>query len=216
MLAYVDESGCTGMRLDSGASKFYVVTAVIFRDRNDAESCYKVVERALTELRVTKEFKFSKLSHPKRLDFFARIAASPFEYVATAFDKARINRQELTLSDPFLHMQVKAIFGAVSSSLNQSTIVIDKTGSSSFRKTLAAKLKEDLNRELGYEAIRKIKELESHKHCLLQLADMVCGAVARSLDAAKKGSDVYRKAICNGHERAVVLWPSPPADEGGA
>ncbi|MEX0739573.1 MAG: DUF3800 domain-containing protein [Pseudohongiella sp.] len=206
MLAYVDESGCTGMRLNKGATPFFTVTAVLFDQRDEATRCFERIESLKTLLKVPREFHFTNLTHDRRISFFEEMKHFQFEYVAVAFDKNKIASEGLVLSQPLLHYQAKAIFAAVAHRMNNSTIVIDKTGSSAFRKKLAIDLKHDLNRQFERVVIRKIKELESHKHPLLQLADMTCGAVARSLQRSKKGPDCYRQIIKQ-RERLVSVWP---------
>jgi hypothetical protein len=57
-----------------------------------------------------------------------------------------------------------------------------------------------------HEIIRKVKSESSHSSNLLQLADMVCGAVARSFRPDKKNGDQFKKII--GHrELYVQVWP---------
>ena len=206
VLAYVDESGCTGMRLNDGASAFYAVTAVLFEDREVADECYRLIDRLRDEWRVAKEFHFSKLRHDLRVRFFQEVSRLPFQYVSLCFDKKRILEQGTVITTPFLHFQVKAIFEVLAPKMSSSTVVIDKSGSSDFRKALAKQLKQALNSSFDREVIKKVKEQHSHTHCLLQLADMVCGAVARSFYPAKKNQGAYREIIAH-RELTVVLWP---------
>jgi hypothetical protein len=206
MLAYVDESGCTGMRLDAGASPFFTVTAVVFEDRQQADRCYARIDSLRRTLKVAKEFHFTKLSHNNRVAFYKAVDPFGFRYVSVAFDKSKMCTEGIVLSVPFIQYPVKAIFAAIAPKMSRSTIVIDKTGSSTFRKQLARELKRDLNEQFGREVVHKIKELDSHKHCLLQLADMVCGAVARSLNSGKQSPSGYRDLI-RSHEHLVTVWP---------
>jgi len=206
MLAYVDESGCTGMRLNSGSSLFFVVTAVFFEDRDQADKCYRRIDTLRAELKVSREFHFTKLSHANRVRFFEEVCPFDFRYDAVVFDKSKIHSEGVVLSAPFLQYPVKAIFAALAPKMTKATIVIDKTGSSEFRKRLARELKRDLNEQFGREVIHKIKEVDSHKHALLQLADMVCGAVARSFSDKRKSADAFRTLIRQ-REGFVTVWP---------
>lgn len=210
MLAYVDESGCTGMRFASGASRLYVVTAVVFYDRQVADCCYQTVDELRRSLKVAKEFHFSKLSHPNRLAFFTEAAKFDFEYFAVVFDKHKLGEQGITLTTPFLQYPVKAIFSGIAPKLSEATIVIDEVGSSEFRNGLARELKGEINRQFGREVIKQVKSKASHSHSLLQLADMVCGAVSRSCANSRKNPDEYRSLIKR-RERGVAIWPSPSA-----
>jgi Protein of unknown function (DUF3800) len=53
--------------------------------------------------------------------------------------------------------------------------------------------------------IRKVKIQDSDKNDLIQLADMVCGAVARSF-SGKPDANVYR-SIIQSKESYVQVWP---------
>jgi hypothetical protein len=68
-------------------------------------------------------------------------------------------------------------------------------------------LKQDINSRFGTSVIKKVKAQQSHANNLLQLADMVCGAVARSFRAGKKEAGGYRKII-EPKELSVEIWPT--------
>lgn len=195
------------MKLDEGATALYTVTAVVFYDRGIADECYRRIEELRQLLRVTKEFHFSKLSHPSRMQFFEEVAKFQFEYLAVVFDKRRIAQQGIVMTTPFVQHPVKAIFSAIAPQLKGATIVFDKTGSSHFRKTLAKQLKGEINRQFGREVVRKVKNEASHSHALLQLADMVCGAVNRSCLNSRKNPNEYRDMIKT-REKFITVWPS--------
>jgi hypothetical protein len=72
------------------------------------------------------------------------------------------------------------------------------------RLQLEKYLKKKIN--VDDEIIRKIKTEPSHSNNLIQLADMVCGAIGRSYKLDKADRMTYRKII--GHrELGVQLWP---------
>ena len=60
------------------------------------------------------------------------------------------------------------------------------------------------------ERMKKVKTEKSRANNLLQLADMVCGAVARSVVSEKKQARQYRSLI-QFRELQVQVWPRPDA-----
>lgn len=207
MLVYLDESGCSGMRLDRGASFHYTVAATFFKTRLDADACFQHIQLLRDNWHIAREFHFNKLRHDLRIRFLEEMLLFPFEYSAVTIDKTRIARNERTLNPEVVRHPVLTMFRLLEQDLHNSTVVVDRTGGTLLLQTLSRRLRDDLNTDLARPAIRSVKELESHKHCLLQLADMVCGAVARSLRADRPNATAYRNIIRR-RERNFEVWPS--------
>lgn len=203
MWVYVDESGCLGMKLGQGSSPFFCVVSVLFKDKAAVTACYNRIEALKSELKIRKEFHFRKTAHLTRLAFFREMRAYDFQYFGLAIDKSQIHG----FSRPFLHNAVLTSFSLHAESLKNATVVIDRTGSDEFRKMMSRSLKNDLNRQFDREVIRKVKNETSHANNLLQLADMVAGAVTRSLTGEKNHKDVYREII-RGKELRVTIVPA--------
>ena len=88
--------------------------------------------------------------------------------------------------------------------LDNSKIIIDKNGDRDFRWKLAKSLKRQMTDSDGTCRIRKVTMEASHSNNLLQLADMVCGALMRSYSS---DDDRFRDLIrCK--EKLVVRWPN--------
>jgi hypothetical protein len=207
MRAYVDESGCTGKKFDSGSTLFFCVTAVLFRREDDAARCDARIGQLRQELRVAKEFHFSKCNHDVRVRFFTEMLAFDFVYFGLAIDKLKFMVAGLDFDEAFLQAPVVAIFTAAQSKIANATVVIDKTGSSEFRHSLAKNLRGDVNRQIGRDVIARVKHQASHSDNLLQLADMTCGAVARSVCKEKANATFYRNLIRE-KELFITLFPS--------
>jgi hypothetical protein len=73
LLVLIDESGCTGFKLDKGSSPYFVMAMVIFNDFSYAEKTSAIIGKLREDLRVKPEFKFSKCSHEVRDHFFQKI-----------------------------------------------------------------------------------------------------------------------------------------------
>jgi hypothetical protein len=206
VLAFVDESGCLGMKLGAGSSPYFGVVAVLFHDLSEANRCDKHIGHLRDAIGVKKEFHFNSCRHDQRTRFFYDMDSFDFCYFGVVFDKKKIAQQHLKFSRPFLHFPVQTIFAGMAAELDNTIVVIDRTGSSEFRKTMAKDLKAELNQRFGRHVIKKVKDECSHSNNLLQLADMVCSAVTRSFVDEKKEPGTYRRMIA-GKERFVSIVP---------
>jgi hypothetical protein len=88
--------------------------------------------------------------------------------------------------------------------LKEASVVIDKSGNREFRQQLQKYLMAKINTDK--EIIRQVRTEASHSNNLLQLADIICGAIARSYRTDKKNPMEFRKLIRQ-HEVGVQLWP---------
>ncbi len=204
--AYVDESGCMGMRLHRNSSKFFGVAATLFEKPEAATECYNAIEALKSELGVRREFRFSDCNDSNRRRFFRTVLPFEFTYWGLVVSKEKLAAKSLCFSRPFLQYPVMGIFAQMAERMDRATVVIDRTGSSDFRKDLAKNLKNEMNAKFGRIVIHKVKDEESHRHYLLQLADIVCGALTRSYDHQKKWHNEYRQMIAQ-KEVAIIDWP---------
>ena len=195
MRAYVDESGCKGMKFDSGSTETFTVAATLFKCPDHAMECSSKIEQLRQELRVTKEFHFSKCNHANRERFFHESLAFEFSYFAVVIDKLFVARSGMKFSESFLENLVTGLFSAAAEKLDQATIILDRAGSSDLRKSLSRNLKQSINSRYNREVIHRVAHKASHSDPLLQLADMVCGAVSRSFRQERVGKDTYRNMI---------------------
>ena len=91
--------------------------------------------------------------------------------------------------------------------LTEAVVVLDGKGSRTFRRQFASYLKRKIDTEpSSTRYIRKVKLQDSAKNNLLQLADMVCGAVYRSLNVQKTDALLYR-ALIKHRELFVEVLP---------
>lgn len=205
MLVFVDESGDCGMKNKLGSSQLFVVAAVIFFENTDANICDAAIEELKAEcLKKTSEFKFNKCCHDYRAKFFQKVDALDFLYVAFAFNKAKMYGPGFQYKEPFYKYCCKLLFETAKPYLIEASVTIDRSGDRLFRNQLQKYLKAKIN--TSRETIKKLKAEPSHSNNLLQLADMICGAVARSFRYEKKNCEGYRKLI-SGHELEVGVWP---------
>ena len=89
MLVFIDESGDTGLKLDKGSSRYFVISLILFEEKDEATACDNRIELLKRELRLGKssEFKFNKLSMEKRIAFFKAMLPYSFFYFGVIIDK---------------------------------------------------------------------------------------------------------------------------------
>lgn len=188
MLVLIDESGDAGFKLARGSTPHFVVAMVIFDDFKEAERASAIIEAARTSLRIKTEFKFNKCSAQVKDGFFGAVASCKFSVRALVVDKSKIYSDNLRENkDRFYNFFVKSLLQHDNNALAGARIKIDGSGDREFKRELAAYLK----RESEAGKIVSVKFSESHRDNLIQLADMVAGAIARS----------YREGDRNAHDR---------------
>lgn len=203
----MDESGDAGMKLSAGSSRYFCMTAVIFEDEFSANAC----DRSMDELRRTLrfppryEFHFSESSKKIRSAFFTAILGERFGYHSFVVDKSKLSPAAFKNPTDFYEFAVRIVCDNARDLLNNSRVVIDHSGDRHFVRHLAQTIKSTILSEFGAPLVREVKMEGSHSNNLVQLADMACGAIARSISA---GDWTYRDALKKGgREKRVQCWP---------
>ncbi|MFA6029840.1 MAG: DUF3800 domain-containing protein [Elusimicrobiota bacterium] len=204
MLVFIDESGDTGLKMAEGSSEFFVVALVIFEDYEKANACDQRIGLLKEELGLhpKDEFKFSKLSRDKREAFFRAVVPYPFCYFGITIQKKKLRGEGFKFKESFYKCVCKYVFQNAGTHLRDAIVVIDGSGSREFKRQLGNYLR----RNTDDGAIRNVKMQSSHNNYLIQLADMVVGAIHRSFANNKPDKEVYRDLIRR-KEKNVQLWP---------
>lgn len=208
MLVFVDESGDPGLKKKTGSSKVFVLTLVIFNDRDEANAVDDLISALRSEMQVNNrfEFKFNKLRDDLRKQFLQAVSGRGFVYYSMVINKDKINSKGLSYKESFYKYVCSLAFDNARHLLERSIIVIDGSGSREFRQQLQTYLKRKVNDATeSIPCISKVKINDSKKNNLLQLADMVCGAIAKCFQDRNKNAS-YRKII-KPREGYVQFWP---------
>lgn len=209
MLVFVDESGDTGLKLDSGSSEFFTVTLVLFEDHDEAQACDDRITLLRRELNKADgfEFHFKENADSIRRAFLEAVLPYSFFYFAFVINKRRLYGPGFAHKGPFYKYVCNLVFTNAKPHLDNAIVRIDKCGDREFQEQLSAYLKRKINdKEASIRHIKKVSTQASHGNNLLQLADMVCGAVARSYRSDKKDADQWRRLI-QAREMQVQFWP---------
>lgn len=204
MLVFIDESGDTGRKIHQGSSRYFVVVLVLFEDHEEAVVCDRRIAILRKELRMDEgqEFKFNKMRREQREIFFKSVLPFPFFYFGIVINKdpQKLYGEGFNVRESFYKYACGLVFTNAKPYLKDATVVIDGSGSREFKRELQSYLR----RKTG-GLIRKLKIQSSHSNNLLQLADMIAGAVHRSF-GQKGDKDIYRPII-KPREINVQIWP---------
>jgi hypothetical protein len=203
MLVFIDESGDPGLKIEKGSSKYFVVALVLFEDNDEALGCDQRIQLLKREMRLPEnfEFKFRKLRKDQRIKFFEAVSPYSFFYFGIVINKEKLYGEGFKIKESFFKYTCSLVFANTKPHLKDAIVIIDGTGSREFKR----QLKTYLRKKVGMSVIKKVKLQPSHKNNLIQLADMVAGAIYRSF-TKKEDREIYRKVI-GLKEMYVQVWP---------
>ncbi|MFK5923758.1 MAG: DUF3800 domain-containing protein [Verrucomicrobiota bacterium] len=205
---FVDESGDTGLKLGQGSSERFVVTLVVFEDVEDAHAAEARIKQLRHELGVKKEFEFhySRMKPSYHEPFFQALGQEHFFYCSIAINKRKLIGPGFKVKESFYKYACRLVFENVKPLLDNAKIVIDGSGSREFKRELSSYLKKHMNStDHNFKRIKKVQMEDSRKNDLIQLADMICGAVARKL--AGKSNGIKHHRYIRHLELRVQEWP---------
>lgn len=199
MLVFIDESGDPGFRLKEGSSPVFVAAMVIFENDAAARETEDIIRNAMRKMDIRPEFKFNKCRPEVRDAFFGAVKDCPFRVRAIVVEKDKIRSPHLRSNkEDFYRYFVRLMMTHDGGSIENATVVIDGSGDRKFRQTFRAGVRQRLG-----EKIKEVRLQKSHRDPLVQLADMCCGAIARSYRTDRKDCDRWRRML---RPRIAGVW----------
>jgi len=197
MLAFIDDSGDPGFKLDSGSTKVFVIAIVIFDDNLQAENTSVAIKNLKRKLKLPDdvEFKFCKTNNNYKEEFFKTINNFDFRIRSLVVRKEKIYSPELRNNkESFYSYCIKEALKNNNNTIIGASIRIDGSGSKEFRKGMISYLRKQLNNEQRH-VLKNCRLVDSKENPLIQLADMVAGAINRSCDSSKADNQKYIEII---------------------
>ena len=193
MLILIDESGDPGFKTAKGSTPTFVVGMVIFHDFKEAERTSAAIAKVRDDLRIKPEFKFNKCRNDAKDGFFEAVKSFQYSVRALVVIKDRIYSPHLrTETDRFYNYFVQSLLKYDNNVLHDARIKIDGSGARVFKQELGSYLR----KQLGAGKVKSIKFADSRRDNLIQLADMVTGAIARSYNLDSRGhADRWLKVL---------------------
>jgi len=111
-------------------------------------------------------------------------------------DKSRIYGKELRRSkESFYNYAIKMVLRNSFGKIQGARLKMDGHGDRAFRRGLLAYLRREVDVPDKPSVIADLKFVDSKQNVLIQLADMVAGALRRCADGEKDDGKTYRAAI---------------------
>jgi hypothetical protein len=173
-----DEAGDASFRFDKGASRYFVVTVISTQNPDDLRDVLANV-RAEAHLPKGFDFHFNSLASAKlRRLVFESLSQSDFEAWAIIVDKTILGEAFKAMSglDFYIFFVAELIRHIPAEKRAGGTLILDEFG-------YPDQTKEELKRILKARNIahgfRRISIRRSHSESLIQIADLIAGAVFR-------------------------------------
>ncbi len=193
-LIFLDEAGDTGFRFEAGASRFFVVTMVIFDQPVHAEHANAAIAALREELELPSDYEFrfsTSSSNQIKQSFLRALRPLTFRYRALVVDKKRfLERYKNTAPDKLFEYVVIELFQAASE-IRDAALYMDRVTGGEFEQRLNVAVRQNLKAK-GLPPIRKFKHVDSRRNSLIQIADMTCGSIYR---AYARGDPSFQKII---------------------
>ncbi len=173
MLVFMDESGCTGLKFKRGSSPFFIITLVVIDSAEIAEKISAAIERLRIKKDFWGEFHFQKLHKNLRRDFYVMLQNYPVKFYTIILDKSHSYVRGMEKNE--LYSEVANIVLDVPD-LNGASLFVDKRADKEFRKEFDKSIRSKQNNGKD-KRINKIKHKDWKENSLVQVADMICGAM---------------------------------------
>lgn len=209
MQIFIDESGDPGFLIEEGSSRFFVVALVIFEDDEQVRQARLALEALGHRWHKPKKFelKFSKLTEAERVEALQVAAKFQFKIRSVIFDKVRMNELQLQhFKKNYYQYAIRSMLDRPGTDLSNSILKIDTFGEDYYRDNLLNYFSEhvcDPNDDSKCQLIFQ----DSKFDVLIQLADLVAGALRKSFEITQDDAMIYRDVI-EAHEEDIRVFHS--------
>lgn len=204
MLVFIDESGDPGFKFEQGSTTHFVLAAVLFFDDLDAEETALKIKRLRQQLSwpSDREFHFTQMRRELKLAFLQEVSECPFQVRSIVVDKQLITSKQLRTDKTSFHNYfIAKLLANSNGQIANARIRLDGQGDRAYKKAANTYLKKELNKSSS--VVKNLKFVNSKKNSLIQLADMVAGAIYKSYQTERTDSREYIDQI---RKRISDIW----------
>lgn len=185
-MIFIDESGDPGI---NSMNEVFVLALVKFVGTSDLQQTDESLRELKAELAFRGEFRFSSCPTPMKEKFFERIAKRKFEIKSLVVHKPSIRNPHLrTKPKNFYNYFLRRLLEI--SNIAEAKVVIDGQG----QPKLVRSLKKYLNDHTDGQ-VRTLHLKDSRSDNMLQLADMVAGAICRAHTTNTNRTDRWARML---------------------
>lgn len=204
MFLFIDDSGDPGFKLAKGSSSHFVIACVMFDDNLDAEEAALRIKKFRRKLgwKDTREFKFNKTTQQTRVQFLKEIKDCKFRVRAIVADKSIVRSDELRGNkNSFYNYMIKELLAKSSHCITDARVRLDGHEDRAYKAAAITYFRKQLNSKQN--TVKNMRFVNSKNDNLIQLADMVAGAIFRSTQTHKTDRNMYLKII---NKRLEDIW----------
>jgi hypothetical protein len=181
-VAAMDESGDPGMKLGKGSSDLFTIGMVIFQKEYEAEACRGRIQALRLDLGMKlsgkkAEFHFRAMGEAHRRAFLSAVAPFAFQFFSCTIDKTRLSGKAWEKKDYMYKRAGMMTLDLAIGSMLEAKLLFDATSSRQFDWQFLRALKKHAGYRGERPVIKQTQRLDSYKDDMVQLIDMVCGAV---------------------------------------
>lgn len=137
---------------------------------------------------------------------FKAVRGYDFKFIALVVDKRKLSGPEVQDRASFYKTVCGVAFESARELLFEANVKFDESDDKAAKRELASYLRRKVNVPgAAREHIKKVGTQGSKGNNLIQLADMICGAVYRSYQS--EGNAGEHRNIIKHREYSVLLWP---------
>lgn len=173
-----DEAGDVSLSFNKGASRYFVPAFISTQFPDDLRQTLSNLRQTL-DLRETHEFKFHKMASAEvRNQVFSALAHAKFDAWVLIVDKTRLPKIfETTESVEIYTHFITELLDIIPAELQKdATLILDEFGST---PDLRTELRRAMLKRHMPRLFKRVIVRSSHRESLIQVADLVAGAVMR-------------------------------------
>lgn len=207
MHVFIDDSGCSGYKFDSGSTMFTVMSAVVFKDPREIERFSELAKACKHHSGVATEFKYSGIKPRARDCFFACTDDIQYAIRALVVDKRRIYSDRLMEGKPLKPWMIRQLLTHTFGTVENAKVVIDGKDTRGFGIDDQEYLRRVVHSHTP-GVIHSVKFDDSKRNVGIQLADMTAGAIARAYEPRKRQSREHLELLRprTFRQRGGSLW----------
>ena len=180
-LIFIDDSGDPGLPSKRIIGRYFILSCIIFKDAIDAElvgANLKALKRGMG-WKQDHEFKFGKVRRSHKEPFFKAICKYDFTVRAVVVDKKNYKLPPKLRANSFYQFIIKELLNSYPK-MKDAKVYLDGKGGKNYRLRSGSFFRQELNKTA--HRIDEFKFVDSKSDVLIQLADMVSGAIRRKYE----------------------------------